>query len=287
MNRTAASTLLLLLAGCGTNSKARPDTTSSSSASGGTSSGSRGSSGSRTTGTSGSGSRGTSGGNNGGETFGGTIAGGTSNSTGTTGGDIGTNGPGSTGDTGTSGGSGTTGPADAGGYPNGGTTGGLCGFDAGPIQGGTCVPECARGFRCVNGNCVLNGGDGPLQVTLRFPESHDLDLHVEEPGSCEVFYGNPQCVASLDLDSNAGCSIDGVNVENVIWPDDGGAPPTPGTYTVRVDLYSVCQATTVVPFEVVVRKGSVESGFCGLFAPPRSHNGGAGSGFVVTTFTWP
>src|SRR5438552_3788153 len=47
--------------------------------------------------------------------------------------------------------------------------------------GGSCVPNCSEGFNCQNGSCVLNGGNGPVQVTLRWNTLEDLDLHVSEP----------------------------------------------------------------------------------------------------------
>ena len=161
-------------------------------------------------------------------------------------------------------------------------------LDAGPVAAGSCNPECHRGFHCEAGRCVLNGADGPLQVTLKFGRSEDLDLHVVEPGGCEVFYGHTACVGSLDLDSNAGCSVDHVDLENVIYPDpDGGAPILTGTYLVRVDLYSLCDGAAQVPYELTVRKADQIYGFCGLFSPAIADSGGAGSGVLVTSFTYP
>jgi len=148
-----------------------------------------------------------------------------------------------------------------------------------------CAEECDHGFHCVQGECVLNGGGGDLQVTLRFSDPEDLDLHVVEPGGCEIYYGNPVCEGSLDLDSNAGCAVDNVDIENVVY--EAGNPPPSGTYRVRVDYYQNCTATKDVPFQVVVRKGGVVTGYCGVFSPGADDMGQGGSGRDIVTFTYP
>jgi hypothetical protein len=197
-------------------------------------------------------------------------------------------------------------PPDAGSVPDGGAPSDAGGPSDGGIQclhrydaGYTpCTTGCQEGFHCTGGVCVLNGGNGPVQVTLRFDQPEDLDLHVVEPlpagGSCEIYYGdsnNPLgtsgCGAkgSLDLDSNAGCSIDNVDIENVIYPSSQPAPS--GTYTVRVDYYSHCSATSRVPYEVTVRANGQTSVYCGSFGQADDDHGGAGSGVLVTTFTVP
>ena len=112
-------------------------------------------------------------------------------------------------------------------------------------------------------------------------------------GVCEIYYsdtnnppGSSSCGAmgSLDLDSNAACSIDNVDIENVIYPS--GAP-TPGTYTVRVDYFAQCSATGPVPYEVTVRANGATHVYCGSFLPTEADNGSAGSGVTITTFTVP
>lgn len=176
----------------------------------------------------------------------------------------------------------------------GGTTGGgSCQFDGGIITNGVCNPDCPQGFHCQSGTCVLNGGEGPIQVTLRYNNFDDLDLHVVEPGGCEVYYSNPQCVGSLDLDSNAGCGQSTVDAENIIYPPlDGGVPPPSGTYTVRVDMYQNCDGAAHIPFEVIVRHNGTTDTYCMGFDDPDGgaypgDNGQAGSGVFVTTFTYP
>jgi len=188
-------------------------------------------------------------------------------------------------------GGGSTGGTIGGG--SGGTTGGFsCVFDGG-ISGGLCNPDCPGGFHCESGSCVLNGGNGPIQVTLRFDTFTDLDLHVIEPGGCEVYYGNRSCFGSLDLDANAGCGQTTVWAENVIYPAlDAGAPPS-GTYTVRVDDWSNCTNAASIPYEVIVRHNGQVDTYCEGFGTPGgstpapADNGGAGSGTTITTFTYP
>jgi hypothetical protein len=94
-------------------------------------------------------------------------------------------------------------------------------------------------------------------------------------------------VGSLDLDSNAGCGLDNVDIENVIYPDpDGGVAPPSGQYIVRVDFYANCDQTQSVPFQVEVRKNGQLSIYCGGFGSADDH-GSAGSGLTVATFTYP
>ncbi len=196
-------------------------------------------------------------------------------------------------------------------FSDGGVTsrclpGGAAGGSGMACSGG----ECPRGFACSNGTCVLRGSTGPVQVTLRSPVAEDLDLYVVEPlpggGTCEIFYGQPnvdagpppiplpfplpvppRCGAKgwLDLDSNAGCRIDNVNIENVIYSP--GVSVTRGTYVVRVNYYQNCSASSPVPFEVEVRANGQTRYYCGSFQPSQSSGGALGAGRVIATFTIP
>lgn len=78
---------------------------------------------------------------------------------------------------------------------------------------------------------------GEVKVSIAWDTPTDVDLHVTEPGGTRVYYGNTTSPSGgrLDLDSNAGCTIDGVNNENIYWPV-GQAPN--GAYTVRVHMYA-------------------------------------------------
>ncbi|MBK7857417.1 MAG: hypothetical protein IPJ65_02090 [Archangiaceae bacterium] len=148
----------------------------------------------------------------------------------------------------------------------------------------SCTPNCAEGFHCQGGLCVLNGGGGPVQVTLRWNTIEDLDLHLLEPrpggATCEISYdddnqpGNPSscgAMGSLDLDSEAACPSppDNVNIENIIYPAGATAPS--GTYTVWVNHYENCDTSlTMVPFELEVRFNGNLVGVCGVFVPTDS-----------------
>lgn len=169
----------------------------------------------------------------------------------------------------------------------------------GPPNAVPCVDNmCAHGFTCIDGACLLNGFSGGLQYTLRFGQSVDLDLHVVEPvanGVCEVYWqqknkpGNlSQCgaVSSLDLDSNAGCALDRVNIENIIFPNTTPRP-APGTYIARVDLYAACMATTPIKWELQVRVGRISRYYCGQFDPSDADSGGQMSGLTISTITIP
>ena len=81
---------------------------------------------------------------------------------------------------------------------------------------------------------VIRVGTGDVQVTLSWDTDSDVDLHVVDPSGEEIFYGNRESASGgmLDLDSNAACTIDGVQNENITW-SIGAAPQ--GTYIVRVD----------------------------------------------------
>ncbi len=176
-------------------------------------------------------------------------------------------------------------------YPDGGAS--CPARDAGTTR---CQTECPQGFACIGNECILNGKGADLQVTLRWDSTEDLDLHLDEPltdgGICEIFYGNrnPACAAgSLDLDSQAACSMDLVLIENIIYPQDGGAIPS-GTYAVRVDHWSNCSPIQWVPYQVEVRKGSTVIGMCGVFTPSDplwNNHGSTGAGRPVMTFTFP
>jgi hypothetical protein len=167
--------------------------------------------------------------------------------------------------------------------------------------GGTCVPNCNEGFQCQGGVCVLNGGGGPVQITLRWNTHEDLDLHVLEPlpngGTCEIYYGDTNrpgdpsscgAVGWLDLDSEPGCFYDYVDTENIIYSPANPAPC--GTYTVWVNHYENCNASlAVVPFELEVRFAGMNVGICGAFQPTDldwDDGNGSQSRFMMT-FTVP
>lgn len=128
---------------------------------------------------------------------------------------------------------------------------------------------------------VLGVGTGDVQVTLAWDADADVDLHVVAPGGEEVFYGHRRASSGgeLDLDSNAGCEIDGVRNENITWPV--GAAPR-GSYIVRVDYWSNCgvQRTN---YTVRVNNGGAVQLITGDFTG-SGDAGGAGAGREVARF---
>jgi hypothetical protein len=128
---------------------------------------------------------------------------------------------------------------------------------------------------------VLGVGTGDVQVTLAWDADSDVDLHVVGPDGEEIFYGNRDSASGgeLDLDSNAGCEIDGIRNENITWPV-GTAPR--GTYTVRVNYWSSC-GVAQTNYTVRVNNGGAVEIFTGSFTG-GGNQGGRGDGVVITTF---
>jgi hypothetical protein len=131
-------------------------------------------------------------------------------------------------------------------------------------------------------------GTGDVEVALSWDVDNDLDLHVVDPTGNEVFYGNAfdptSGVQLLDLDSNAGCEIDGINNEHVVWPQ-GKAPS--GTYTVRVDNWQNCTSTAANYTVTVEVKGQATKTFSGSFlATDPGDEGAEGAGVTITTFSF-
>ena len=131
---------------------------------------------------------------------------------------------------------------------------------------------------------ITTVGTGDIQVSVSWDADNDLDLHVLDPNGFEVYFGDRTSPEGgmLDLDSNAGCDIDGVNNENIVWPS-GKAPH--GTYTVSVDNYENCTGTQADYVVTVQKTGAPPMTFSGSFlaSDPGDFDEG---GVVVTTFTF-
>lgn len=112
---------------------------------------------------------------------------------------------------------------------------------------------------------VMVVGMGALQVSLSFDNAKDVDLHLIEPEYNDewgepvsfydrhIYYGNHWSAAGgwLDLDSNAGCSIDDINNENITYSAEE-AFVAPGTYKVYVDLWENCDDEIPTNYVVTV-----------------------------------
>lgn len=123
---------------------------------------------------------------------------------------------------------------------------------------------------------VLNAATGDVQVSVSWDTASDVDLHVIEPNGEHIYWAHETSASGgrLDLDSNAGCTIDNVNNENIRWTT---APS--GTYTVAVDYWSSCGVAST-QYVVTVNNGGSQGVYTGTFTgsdtdEPR----------VITTFT--
>lgn len=125
-------------------------------------------------------------------------------------------------------------------------------------------------------------GTGDVQVTASWDADADVDLHVVEPGGQEIYWANRQSASGgqLDLDSNAGCNIDGVRNENITWAV-GTAPQ--GAYTVRLDYWSSCSVPQT-NYTVLIHSEGQSTIYQGTFFG-AGDNGGLGSGILIDTFT--
>jgi hypothetical protein len=88
---------------------------------------------------------------------------------------------------------------------------------------------------------TLQGGGGVIQITLTWWSGVDLDLHVIDPNSEEIYYSNTTSTSGgyLDVDDRDGGSAESPAVENVRWTSS--APS--GSYIVKVRYFSGSGAT--------------------------------------------
>jgi uncharacterized protein YfaP (DUF2135 family) len=130
---------------------------------------------------------------------------------------------------------------------------------------------------------VTRVGTGDVQVSVSWNSPADVDLHVVDPFTEEIYWESRTAESNgeLDLDSNAACRSDRTRNEHVVWP--AGKAPT-GTYAVRLDQWSACGAASTDYVVTVWVKGREAQVFTGTFTGEGS-NGGAGAGTDITTFT--
>lgn len=128
---------------------------------------------------------------------------------------------------------------------------------------------------------VYRVGNGDVQISVSWTGASDVDLHVIDPSGEKVYFGNltSESGGTLDLDSNAACSIDNVNNENVVWPV-GGAPS--GEYRVEVHYWSDCGVPRSDYVVTIQAEGQEPQIFSGSFVGPSETNAPA----EITTFTY-
>ena len=126
-----------------------------------------------------------------------------------------------------------------------------------------------------------------LQVSLNFIHHIDMDLHLETPEFETIYWANRvgSTGGELDLDSNAGCGIDGVNNENITWVN--GNTPSMGTYTVRVDLWSECNQPGPFPYLVTTIVNGQAQIYFGEFSQQEVQAGGAIHDITTITLSPP
>jgi hypothetical protein len=134
---------------------------------------------------------------------------------------------------------------------------------------------------------VTSVGTGDLQISVSWNVDNDIDLHVIDPNNFEIYYEDDVSPEGgrLDLDSNAGCVIDGVDNENVRWLS-GTAPH--GSYQVLIDNYEACTPAAVTYVVTVQKAGKPPQTFTGSFSADDPGDGGdIGAGKLVTKFPYP
>lgn len=99
----------------------------------------------------------------------------------------------------------------------------------------------------------ITAGTGKLQVSVSWDKLNDLDLHLVQPDSTEIYWNNDESLNGglLDVDSNADCALDSINNENITY--SGDATVQKGDYTVRIALFSKCNISDLTHYVVTVR----------------------------------
>lgn len=125
---------------------------------------------------------------------------------------------------------------------------------------------------------------GPVQVSVAWNASSDVDLYVVDPSNETIYFDSPESMSGgvLSLDSNGGCIGEDIRNESITWPED---PPLRGTYTVRLNLWSSCQQETTDWLVTVRVEGQVTRTVRGRFTG-QGDGGDADSGEFITTFSY-
>lgn len=107
-------------------------------------------------------------------------------------------------------------------------------------------------------------GTGDVQVSVSWSGASDVDLRVTDPGGTLIYFDSPSDASggTLDLDSNAGCTIDGVNSENVVWP---AAQAPHGTYHVSLVYHDDCGVARSDYVVTIARAGQTPLVYTGAF----------------------
>jgi uncharacterized protein YfaP (DUF2135 family) len=128
---------------------------------------------------------------------------------------------------------------------------------------------------------AIQVGTGDVQVSISWDVDSDVDLHVIDPNSDEIYYDEPESSSGgeLDLDSNAECDLDHKRNENITWKK---APA--GKYAVKVDYWASCGVASSHYVVTVRVNGQPTRTFTGELTG-KGDEGGRGDGKDITTFT--
>jgi hypothetical protein len=130
----------------------------------------------------------------------------------------------------------------------------------------------------------------PVVASLTWDTNADLDLQIMTPDgrtldpkhpatTSKVDGGYPPGTGVLDRDSNAGCVLDGIRRENVVWNDY----PPPGIYLAKVDMFSACgEAVANFAFQIYVQGQPYGEAVVGRLLSIHADNGGPG--LAITNF---
>lgn len=133
-----------------------------------------------------------------------------------------------------------------------------------------------------------------IEVKLAFSNSKDVDLHLYTPSGEHIYYGNRggtytdedgnEISYGLDIDSNAGCTLDNINKENIYIP---AQLVEDGTYTVVVDMFSNCNPSIATSWSIVARyQGEMIRPVSGSNPASGTYPVGAGSGDMTEVMTF-
>ena len=127
---------------------------------------------------------------------------------------------------------------------------------------------------------AIQVGTGEVQVSVSWDGDSDVDLHVVDPNSEEIYWDQltSSSGGQLDLDSNADCELDHKRNENITWSK---APA--GEYIVRLDYYKNCDIEKTNYVVTVRVNGQPTKTFSGTFTG-SGDEGDVGAGKPITTF---
>lgn len=134
-------------------------------------------------------------------------------------------------------------------------------------------------------NTTAHGSDW-LQVSLNWIHPVDMDLHVQTPEGEDIYWAHRTGTNGgfLDLDSNAACSIDGIQNENIRWLRNA---PSAGDYIIRLDLWSACTQTETFPYVISVILNGEMTLYQGEMSASEADGGGEFAGRTITTLNVP